>query len=162
MRVLAWLLLFLMPSSAFASEKSFYTLSINYGSRLEQDVEVLPIGHFKWSKVADKKKKVADGNFWLMAGGLTVSTAYDVETTFHGIKYSPGFHERTSGMKPFVAHGRAATYAVQVTTNVGMMYMTYQFKKSKHQHIKKLWWIMPTLLTVGHTYYGTRNLGIAH
>ena len=159
MRALTCLLLFLVSSNVFAEEKSLYAKSMEYVEKLDSEPETIPVYHFKW---ADDDKKVTDGNFWLMAGGLTISTVYDAETTFHGIRYSPGFHEKNPSMKPFVAHGRAATYAVQASANIGVMYVAYKFKKSRYRQLGKCWWAMPVVWIVGHTYYGTRNLMIAH
>jgi len=63
-------------------------------------------------------------------------------------------------MKPFVEAGMPWLYTVQGAIDAGIIYGSYKMKKSDTKW-KKVWWVIPTAVMVGHLAAGTHNIKIA-
>ena len=102
--------------------------------------------------VKPAKKPVIDKNFCIASAVLTASTVYDLETTFAGIKN--GAREGNPLMRPIVNAGRPVAYPVNIAIDTGIMYLSYRYKKKGNSG----WWLLPVVVTVGHTVAGSLNL----
>ncbi len=103
-------------------------------------------------------KSVADKKFWTVNTFLIGSTIYDMESTYFALdKCGNGCRERNPLMRPFVKAGRPALYAIQGSLDAGIIYASYKLKKED----KKLWWLLPVVVTAAHSVAGTHNVRIA-
>ncbi len=100
-------------------------------------------------------KRVADGKFWAVGAGLTLSTIYDIETTHRGLSGCSGSCREANPIAGLlISRNRPTAYAVGVAVSAGAMYVMYRLKKSNH----KTWWISPVAVTAVHAAVGTANL----
>lgn len=100
-------------------------------------------------------KRVADGKFWMVGAGLTLSTIYDIETTHRGLNGCLGSCREANPIAGLlIARNRPTAYAIGAAVSAGAMYITYRLKKGNH----KTWWISPVAVTAIHTAAGTANL----
>ena len=104
----------------------------------------------------ERNDKIVDAKFILVSSSLVASTVFDVETTFANLK-KPGVYEGNPPMRSVVNAGRPATYAFAGGVNTGIIYVSYRIKKSKNPNIRKLWWLIPVISTVSHTFAGGFN-----
>jgi hypothetical protein len=133
-KILVLLLLFI-PYSAIAQEKP-----------IEKKTEPTVV------KTKTVKKPVIDKNFYIASAVLTASSVYDLETTFAALKN--GAREGNPIMRPIINAGRPVAYPVNMAINSGIMYLSYRYKKRGYYG----WWLLPTVVTIGHTVAGSLNL----
>lgn len=102
-------------------------------------------------------QKTADKKFWAVGTFLVGSTIYDVESTYYALDKCPTCRERNPFMRPFVKAGKPWLYTVQGSIDAGVIYASYKTKKQA----KKLWWLLPVVMTATHSIAGTNNIRIA-
>ena len=88
--------------------------------------------------------KVWDKQFTAYTAALWVATVIDVESTQSALNSCTGCQE----LNPIFGDdpSRARMYAVAVPVNVGMMWLSYRWKKQG-----KKWWMLPMIApTAGH------------
>ncbi len=100
-------------------------------------------------------KRVADGKFWAVGAGLTLSTVYDIETTQRALSRCSGNCSEANPLAGLlITRNRPTAYAIGAALNSVAIYITYWQKKKGH----KTWWISPIAVTAAHTTLGTANL----
>lgn len=104
-----------------------------------------------------KADETIDRPFILVSGALIASTIFDAETTYAGYK-DPNVHEANPIARPFVEAGRPALYAFEFASDAAILYVAYRMKKSDSPALRKGWWIIPVVVTVGHVAAGGANL----
>lgn len=107
--------------------------------------------------VALQAQEVADRKFWTVNTMLIGSTIYDVESTYYALDKCQTCREGNPFMRPFVKAGKPWFYAVQGSIDAGVIYTSYKMKKND----KKLWWLLPVVMTATHSIAGTSNIRIA-
>jgi len=101
----------------------------------------------------------ADRPFIMVSTALVASTIYDAETTYAGYNdRHPGVHEANPIARPFVKAGRPALYGFELGADAAVLYAAYRMKNSDSPTWRKVWWILPVTVTVGHVAAGTANL----
>jgi hypothetical protein len=96
-----------------------------------------------------------DREFIFVSVQLVASTIFDVETTFRALE-RPGTRELNPAMRPLVSRGRPATYIFGVGVDAGVIYLSYHMKRNPHW--RKLWWIIPVIVSGMHIAAGSNNL----
>lgn len=105
-----------------------------------------------------QEKKVADKKFMIVSVLLVGSTIYDVETTYFSI--GKGARELNPITKSLVYKGRPVLYAIQGLVDFGVIYASYEIKKSNTE-FRKYWYILPVSVTVAHLIAGSINIRVA-
>ncbi|OGN15326.1 MAG: hypothetical protein A3J47_04175 [Candidatus Yanofskybacteria bacterium RIFCSPHIGHO2_02_FULL_43_22] len=103
-----------------------------------------------------QEKKTADKKFWAINSLMIGSTIYDIESTYLTLDRCATCYEKNPLMRSFVESGRPAAYSVQMAINGGIIYASYEMKKS--QRFRKVWWAIPVAVTVAHVVAGTHNI----
>ncbi len=89
-------------------------------------------------------------DFWWLTTVLTVTTVYDVESTFHGLQKCGGCRESSPLGKLMVNRGRLPTYAIQFGLNLSLLLLA----RSKGGG----WTSAVITIALGHFIAGTLNL----
>ena len=91
--------------------------------------------------------------FWSLAGGLVISTVYDIETTEHCIDLRR-CHEGFIAMRSFYGNGRGVAYGVNMGVDVGVIALSHALKR----HSAKRWALPMWSGIAVHGADGTANL----
>jgi hypothetical protein len=91
--------------------------------------------------------------YWTMAAVLTLTTVYDVESTFRFLEKCMECTERNPIVKPFVDRGRLATYAFSAAVNAIVLYVARRMYMRGHDW----WYVFPTAVSAVHGTAGSWN-----
>ncbi len=105
--------------------------------------------------------KTMDKKFWLLAAGLNTSMLLDTKNTFEVMDRCPRCEESNPYARPFIERGPKLTYPAAFAFDAGVMYLATKMRTAKNPAIRRIWWLVPAVLTVGHThaYFSNLNTG---
>jgi hypothetical protein len=106
---------------------------------------------------AQQDVEALDKKFFAVSAALWGSTIFDTETTFSCIELG-ACREGNPIMQPFYKAGRPATYGFYAGVNGAVLYSSYRLRKSSNPTARKLWWVIPVVMTVSHALAGGTNL----
>jgi hypothetical protein len=150
MRVIFMALTVVLVTPAFAQNEVFPT----------QAVTVAPQSHEQFTITTGKERKprVFDRNFFLLAGLATAATALDVATTSHCLSTYANCQEGNPlvGSNP----SNAKLYGISFSI-LGAQMLASAWMRREMPH-RKLWMIPPIVATAGHGIATVLNLRTIH
>ena len=99
--------------------------------------------------------RVADTGFYLVAAAAVASTAFDIQSTIDALDRCSRCREGNPIMKPVVDAGPVAMYAVGMAITGGLLWISYEMKKSHPESLN--WLALPAVYTIGRTAVGFHN-----
>ncbi len=117
----------------------------------------LIVGFGASDSFAQQKVKTIDKKFFAVSAALWGSTILDAETT-HSCLGLGTCREGNPVMRPFFKAGRPATYGFYAGANSAVLYLSYRLRKSSNPTARKLWWVMPVMMTASHAFIGGASL----
>ena len=113
------------------------------------------------SRSNPEEKKTLDKKFWTVAIALNVSMAMDTKSTFDVFERCNKCYEANPYARPFVNRGPVVAFTAGQAFDIGLMYTSALMKGSKHPAFRKIWWVIPVSMTVGHLAAYQHNIHVA-
>ena len=128
---------------------------------LAQSAESRPVDSLRLaSESGPETRRAADKTFWLVAAGLNATMLLDTKSTFDVMLRCTSCYEANPFVRPFVQRGRALTFSAGVAFDAGVMAVAARMKRSERAWARRIWWVAPAALMVGHTKAWRHNTNI--
>jgi hypothetical protein len=107
-------------------------------------------------------RRVHDFKFWTVGGLLGTAMLLDTKSTFDVLGRCARCYEANPYVAPFVNRGPGVTFTAGVALDVGIMAIAAKMKTSRHERFRRIWWVVPVVLTAGHLLAYRHNLRVGH
>ena len=85
-----------------------------------------------------------------LAAALYALMVIDTKSTFDSAQWCPRCVESNPYAAPFINAGRPAAFGAGIAFDTGVMYLAHRMRQSWNPAIRKIWFILPAGLAVGH------------
>ena len=85
-----------------------------------------------------------------LAAALYALMLIDTQSTFASAQWCPRCVETNPYAAPFIRAGRPAAFGAGVAFDTGVMYLAHRMRQSWNPAIRKIWFVLPVGLAVGH------------
>jgi hypothetical protein len=107
------------------------------------------------------EKNALDKKFWTVATALNVSMAMDTKSTFDVFERCNKCYEANPYARPFVNRGPLVAFTAGQAFDIGLMFTAAKMKGSQHPVFRKVWWVIPVSMVVGHLAAYHHNIHVA-
>jgi hypothetical protein len=109
---------------------------------------------------ADRPRPVVDVKFALLGAGLVTAMSLDTASTFRARAWCPSCREDNPYAAPFVRRGPTFAYTAGVLFDGAVMGVSARMRSSGNAAVRRIWWLPPTLLIVGHGFAIRHNYAL--
>ena len=110
---------------------------------------------------SNPEKKVLDKKFWTVAIALNAAMIMDTKSTFDVFERCNKCYESNPYARPFVNRGPAVAFTAGQVFDIALMYTAFKMKGAEHPAFRKIWWVIPVSMTLGHLAAYQHNIHVA-
>jgi len=106
-------------------------------------------------------RRASDTKFWLLSAALNTAMLLDTKSTFDVKRRCARCVETNPLVAPFINRGPTVAFAAAEAFDVGVLTLAARMRKADRASVRRLWWVVPAVLTLGHAVAYRHNLRVA-
>lgn len=96
------------------------------------------------------RSRTADAKFWVLGAALNMAMLLDTKSTFDVKARCARCTESNPLVAPFIDRGPVVAFAAAEAFDIGVMTVAARMRRAERASVRRLWWVVPAVLTVGH------------
>jgi hypothetical protein len=101
-----------------------------------------------------------DAKFWLLGAALNTAMLLDTKSTFDVKRRCARCVETNPLVAPFINRGPTVAFVAAEAFDVGVLTLAARMRKADRASVRRLWWVVPVALTIGHAVAYRHNLRV--